>query len=142
MKTVTEIAVTLENKPGRLSEAVELLGANGIALMGLTLAAEAGSSRLWFVTNEPDRAANILRSSNYEPMARPVLAVEAPMHPGGLNTILRILKTAGVNIERLYSGDERSVSDGPIYLVAVDNPSTAFKALASEWITLYGEEAS
>lgn len=137
MATVTEISITLENKPGTLSEIVELLSSGGIMLTALTLETVGNQGTLFFVPHEAERAEGILRSSGRNPTLRPILAVAAPTHPGGLNTVLKSLKSAGVNIERFYGGIAHAPGGGPILLMAVDNPEKASDALNQDWISLY-----
>jgi hypothetical protein len=141
MKTVQEISVKLENKPGKLSEVSDLLAASGINILGLTVTTKGATGSLNLVATDPDRVVNILESAGYSPSSHEILAAEVPHHPGGLNAILKPLKLAGVNVEYLYtcischgSGEES------IILLAVDNLSAAYDALSKEWITLYGDE--
>lgn len=141
MKTVTEVAVTLKNQPGTLSDISELLGANGINILALTVVTEGAEGVVSFLASDPSRVLNILHSAGYSPTTREIIAAEIPQHPGGLNTILKTLKMAGVNIEHIYTfiggagGSERT-----ILLFGVDNTAAAHDALVKEWIPLYGEE--
>jgi hypothetical protein len=139
MKTVQEITVKLENRPGSLSEISELLGANGISILALTFEGSAGTLSL--VSTDPARALNILESAGFSATVQEILAAEAPHHPGGLNALLKPLKLAGVNVEHLYSCISfHGAGDKTIILLSVDNPSVAYDALSKEWIKLYGEE--
>ncbi len=141
MKTLREIAVQLENKPGSLSQLSELLGANGINILALTVRTEGLTGTLNFVVPEPDRVVNILQAAGFSPSLREILAAEAPHHPGGLNALLKPLRRAGINVEYLYSFiGSHEAGDRTIILLGVDNPSAAYNALAEEWIQLYGEE--
>jgi hypothetical protein len=141
MKTVKEIEIKLQNKPGVLSEINELLGANGINILALTIRTTGGSGKLDFVATDPTRVVNILESAGYKPKLKEVLAVEAPHHPGALHALLKPLKLAGVNIEYFYSSiSSHGMGDRTIILLGVDNLSAAHDALAREWIQLYGEE--
>ena len=141
MKTVQEISVKLENKPGKLAEVTDLLGANGINILGLTVRTEGPAGVLHFVATDPARVLNILESAGYSASTNDVLAAEVPSHPGGLNALLKPLKLAGVNVEYLYSCIGcHGAGDGSIMFLAVDNLDKAYEALSREWINLYGEE--
>lgn len=141
MKTVQEISVKLQNKPGKLSEVSDLLGANGINILGLTVTTKGATGFLNLVATDPARVVNILESAGYSVTSQEILAAEVPHHPGGLNAIFKPLKLAGVNVEYLYTciGCHGS-GDGSIVLLAVDNLAAAYDALSKEWIKLYGEE--
>ncbi|MBI5249969.1 MAG: ACT domain-containing protein [Desulfomonile tiedjei] len=141
MKTVKEIAVKLENKPGVLSGVSELLGANGINIIGLTVRTEGPIGTLSFVATDPVRVLNILESAGYAPSVQEIIAAEAPHHPGGLTALLKPLKLAGVNVEYLYACISfHGAGDRTVILLGVDNLSAAYDALSKEWIKLYGEE--
>jgi hypothetical protein len=141
MKTVKEVAVKLENRPGALSELSELLAANGINILALTVRTEGPLGTLHFVVTDPARVVNILESAGYSPTVQEILAAEAPHHPGGLNALLKPLKLAGVNVGYLYSCiGSHGAGDETIILLGVDNLSAAHDALEREWIRLYGEE--
>ena len=103
MKTVKEVSVKLENKPGTLSGICELLGAGGINILALTVRTDGDSGTLSFVATDPFRAVNILQSAGHSPSVHEIIAAETPHHPGGLNAILKPLRLAGVNVEHLYS---------------------------------------
>jgi hypothetical protein len=141
MKTVKEVAVKLENRPGKLSEIGELLAANGIMILALTVTTEGDVGTVNLVVTDPTRVVNILESAGYAPALKDILAVEAPHHPGGLNALLKTLRLAGVNVAHLYSCfGETGAGDARVILVGVDNLETAHAALAREWFRLYGEE--
>ena len=141
MKTVKEVSVKLENKPGTLSGICELLGAGGINILALTVRTDGDSGTLSFVATDPFRAVNILQSAGHSPSVHEIIAAETPHHPGGLNAILKPLRLAGVNVEHLYSCIGSSgCSVGNVLLLGVDNLAAACVALTREWIKLYGEE--
>lgn len=141
MKTVKEVAVKLENRPGALSEISELLASNGINILALTVRTEGPLGTLHFVVTDPTRVLNILESAGYSPTVQEILAAEAPHHPGGLNALLKPLKLAGVNVSHLYSCiGSHGAGDETIILLGVDNLAAAHDALEREWIRLYGEE--
>jgi hypothetical protein len=141
MKTVKEVSLKLENRPGALSEISELLGANGINILALTVRTEGDKGTVSLVPEDPARALNILESAGHPLTVREIVAAEMPHHPGGLNAILKPLKLAGVNVEYVYSylGAHGS-SERTIILLGVDNVAAAHDALTREWIQLYGDE--
>lgn len=141
MKTVKEIVVKLENRPGTLSEVSELLGGNGINILALTVRTEGNLGLMSFVASDPIRAQNILRSARYEITTRDIIAAETPHHPGGLNAILKPLKLAGVNVEYLYSCIGASgCGDRTILLLGVSDVPKAYESLKEQWIKQFGEE--
>lgn len=141
MKTVKEISIRLQNKPGALSNVSELLGANGINMMALTARNVGDEVTLSFVCNDPARSVGVLESAGYPATVQKVLAAETPHHPGGLIAILKPLKRAGINVEHLYACISfHGTGDSSIMVLAVSDIAAAHEALSKEWITLYGEE--
>jgi hypothetical protein len=141
MKTVKEITVVLENRPGTLSEISDLMGANGINILGLTVRTSGEKGALNFIASDPARVVNILQSAGYAPTLQDVLAAEAPHHPGGLNAILKPLRLAKVNVEYLYTYiGFHGTGDRTIIVLGVDKLAEAYDALSKEWIRMFGEE--
>jgi hypothetical protein len=141
MKTVKEISIKLQNKPGALSDISELLGANGINMLALTVRTVKAEGTLNFICNEPARAVGVLESAGYPSAVQEILAAEAPHHPGGLSAILRPLKRAGINVEYLYACIGcLGAGDSSIIILAVSDIAKAYEVLSKEWIRLYGEE--
>ncbi len=141
MKTITEVSVELENKPGTLSEMSELLGSNGINILALTITPRGNSATVRIVAGDPARVENILSSAGYAAEKQQVLAAKTPDHPNGLNAVLKPLRLAGVNVEHIYTCMDRHASGGStIMMLGVDDLQKAHDALSKEWIQLYGEE--
>jgi hypothetical protein len=141
MKTVKEISIKLQNKPGTLSDVSELLGANGINMLALTARNVGAEVTLSFICNDPARVVGVLDSAGYPATVQEVLAAETPHHPGGLSAILKPLKRASINVEYLYACIAcYGAGDSSIIVLAVSDIAAAHEALSKEWITLYGEE--
>lgn len=141
MKTVKEVSVKLENKPGTLSRVAELLGADGINIAALTMRTEGATGTANLLTTDPDRTGKILEGAGFSAVVQDVLAVEVPHHPGGLNALLKTLKSAEVNLEYFYACiGFYARGDRTILILGVDDLTKASNALASEWIQMYGEE--
>lgn len=141
MKTVQEIVVQLDNKPGALSRITELLGSDGVGILGLTVKGGSDPGHVHFVATNPPRALKILESAGLAPTVREVIAAELPNHPGGFHTLLKTLGQAGVNVEYLYAcmACEGAVTNA-VLLLSVDDSEKAGEALAREWIRVLGEE--
>jgi hypothetical protein len=135
---VKQISVSLENIPGKLSEVSDYLGVNGINIIALSVADTADLSAIRFVANDPEKAANILRSYGFPIKMSEVLAVETPNHPGGLNAILKPLKEVSINVNYLYTclgGGGKTV-----VIVGVDKIDEAVQVLKKNWVHLYDDE--
>jgi len=141
MKTVKEISIKLENKPGRLSALSDLLAAEGIVILALTVRPAGATGIVSFVVTDPIRVVNILEGAGYKATLTDIIAAEAPQHPGGFSAVLRALKAADVNIEYLYTCiNSNFAGDRVILLLGVSDVAAAHDALNREWIPVYGEE--
>lgn len=141
MKSVKEISIRLQNKPGTLSDVSEMLGLNGINMLALTVRTIGAEGTLNFVCNDPARVVGVLESAGYPAAVQEILAAETPHHPGGLSAILRPLKRAGINVEYLYACIGCfGAGDSSIILLGVSDIAAAHEVLSKEWIRLYGEE--
>jgi hypothetical protein len=135
---VKEISVSLENAPGILSNVSDYLGENGINIIALSVADTADISAVRFVTDDPEKAVNVLRSHGCSVRVTDVLAVETPSHPGGLNAILKPLKERKVNVLYLYSC--LNTGENRVLIIKVDQMEEAIQALKKNWIQMYDGE--
>lgn len=141
MKTVREVAIEIPNKPGALSNIIELLGANGIYALGLNIHVSGDQGNLKLVTSDPSRTQNILESSGFSASINDRIVVETPKHPGALTAILKPLKAVGVNLENMYYLQGAfSPLQRPLLVLAVDDNAKAFDALSQDWIKIKDED--
>jgi hypothetical protein len=141
MKTVREISVEIDNQPGTLAAVCELLTANGIAILGVSVHTNGDAGNVSLLVSDPDRTQQVLSAAGYAVGVDSVVAVQVPSHPGGFNTVLRVLKHAGINIDLLYTVMDSSMAPpASVLLLRVNDPSAAHEALEKEWISTLGEE--
>ncbi len=138
--SVIQISVVLENVPGMLLDVSERLGAEGINIRAISVADTSDASTVRFVSDDPQKTANVLRSRGLSVTERDVLAVEVPDHPGGLQAILRPLKAAGINVHYLYPYLGRGESGQPIIIMGVDKTEQALSLLKKNWVHTFGKE--
>jgi hypothetical protein len=106
--TVQQISIFIENKTGRLAEVTRVLGEAGINIRALSLADTSDFGILRLIVDTPDRALEVLKRDGFTVNKTEVVAVEVPDRPKGLNSILEILDSAGINVEYMYAFVERS----------------------------------
>lgn len=136
---VMQISVQLGNVPGTLSRLTNILDKEDITAKALLAASDAENSTVRLVVNEPQRAAAILESFGFNYEVSPVLAAEVPLHPGGMNAILKPLSKAEINILYLYTTINR-IGRETIVILGVDKPDQARQILAQNWIHLIEDE--
>jgi len=138
--SVKQISISLENVPGKFLEVSELLGAEGINIRAISVADTTDISTVRFVTDNPEKTANVLRSHSYPVRETDVIAVEVPDHPGGLRAVLKSLKETNINVTYFYSYLGRGESGQPIVIVGVDKTEEAIEVLKKNWLQTFGKE--
>ncbi len=128
MNTVKQLSVFLENKPGRLCAATDVLAKEGINISALTVADTAEFGILRLIVDDPDRARKILFEAGMVARLTEVLAVMMNDDPGSAGDILHLLSTAGLNIEYMYVCIGH-VSGKPIMIVRTDDIAVASDVL-------------
>jgi hypothetical protein len=106
MAITKEITVKLANTPGTLGRVAQLLGAERINMLAMSIDA---SGQLRMVVDNPLHAAGTLREQHYTVDERDVLYTAMPNEPGSLARALKLLADAGINLDYAYaSGLERT----------------------------------
>lgn len=137
---VKQISVSLSNEPGQLLAISEYLGAEGINIRAISVADTADISTVRFVTDDPDKTVMVLNSHNYSVKVKDVLAVEIPDHPGGMQAILKPLKSSTINVHYLYTFLGRSASGQAIVIIGVDKTDEAVELFRKNWVKTFGDE--
>jgi hypothetical protein len=101
MPVDTEFSVRLPNSPGALADLCAALAAEHVNIVALSL--ESGG-QLRLVVDNPVRTEGALRERRHKVASREVVTAQVEHRAGGLAPILRLVATAGVNVEYAYSG--------------------------------------
>jgi hypothetical protein len=136
---VMQISVLLGNVPGTLSRLTSSLDKEDITAKALLAASADQNSTVRMVVNDPKRAAAILESFGFNYELSPVLAAEVPLHPGGMNAILKPLAKAEINLLYLYTTINR-IGRETIVILGVDKLEEAREVLRQNWIHLIEDE--
>jgi hypothetical protein len=123
MPVATEISLRLPNSPGALAEVCAALATERVTIEAMTLGAD-GVLRL--VVDNPLRADGALREQRHELRARDVLVTAVAPGPDSV-AVLRLLATAGVNVDYAYAAAGARGGGGTM-VIAVDDPLRAATA--------------
>lgn len=138
--SVKQISVSLDNVPGKFLDISEYLATEGINIRAISVADTSDISMVRFVTDDPVKTANVLKSHGYSIKETDVIAVEVPDHPGGLRAVLKPLKTANINVLFFYPYLGRGESGQPIVILGVDKTDEAVAVLKNNWVQTFGKE--
>ena len=133
--TVEQLSVFVENKPGKLVEALGILAEAEIDLRALSLADTSDFGILRAIVDKPGKALEVLSKAGFLVKSNDVLAVVVGDKPGGLANVVRVLSDAGVDIEYTYAFVAHS-SDNAYVILRVGNNDAAVKILTMSGITL------
>jgi len=134
-----QISVELLNQPGEMSKVSDLLGEERINIRGICASPTNGQSVIRLVVDNSEKAIKVLTSHGYKIKVEKVIAVETPDHPGGLNSVLKPLKDAKINVEYLYPFIGRFQSNAVIIL-GVDKIDEAIEVLRRNYIRILEKE--
>jgi len=137
--TIKQLSIFVENKPGKLVEALEALSEAGIDLRALALADTSDFGILRVIVDKPDNALAMLQDSGYLVKSNNVLPVAVGDKPGGLAAVMRVLANAGVDVEYTYAFVAHSRDQAYVILRVNDNDA-AIKVLADSGISLLSAE--
>lgn len=140
--TVTELTIQIPNQPGDLAKISQVLGDGGVNLIAIlvTTTTPDGTGLVRFVSDNPEKARNILTTQGINVKTREVIAAHTPHHAGGLLAILKPLHHCNVNIDYIYPCT--SAGKNTILILGMETASLgiAINALKENWIHLFGEE--
>ena len=100
---IHQISLFLENKPGHLNTICRTLSESGINIVTLSLADTQQFGIVRLIVEEWEKAKGVLEKAGYVANIREVVAVTVPDQPGGIASILDVLREADVNIEYMYA---------------------------------------
>lgn len=124
MKSATQLAVFLANRPGALARVCDALAKVEINIHALTTSDTVDHSVVRMVVSDPTRALMLLGEAGVLALESDVLMIETENEPGVLAKIAERLSRAEVNIEYAYLAANPQAATGLIIL----RPSDVEKA--------------
>ncbi|ADH84819.1 ACT domain-containing protein [Desulfurivibrio alkaliphilus] len=136
---IRQITIFLENKSGRLADITATLAKHGINIRALSLADTADFGILRLVVSDTDQAAKALKEDNFTVGITEVVAVAVPDQPGSLDSILKVVQQAQLNVEYMYAFTQHSGETG-LLLFRFDDPDKACRVLQENGCKLLSDE--
>ncbi|HSB52474.1 MAG TPA: ACT domain-containing protein [Dissulfurispiraceae bacterium] len=125
---VKQISVFLENKKGRLWEALDSLAKAKINIRALSIADTSEFGILRLIVPEPEKAKKALEKNGFTVGENDVIAVGVSDEPGGLARVLKVLTDADINVEYVYAFVEKS-GQKAVVVLRTENIGAGVKAL-------------
>ncbi len=130
-----QISIFLENRKGRLWEALDAIAKADINIRALSIADTSEFGILRLIVPDPEKAKKILAKGNFTVRENNVVAVEVADRPGGLADVLKVLSDADINIEYLYAFVEKS-GEKAVVVLRTENTDAGIKALKAAGINI------
>ena len=138
--SVKQISVFLENKAGAMQGMTQTLADNKIDMRALSLAETNDFGIVRLIVDDVYAASTVLKEAGYIHNITPVLGVAIPDEPGGLNTVLKVLGAADINVEYMYAFLGGASAEHAYMIFRVQDRKVAAAALRSKGVRIVDQE--
>jgi hypothetical protein len=130
---IHQLSVFLENKSGRLTEVLEVLGEENIRITALSVADSTEFGILRLIVSDSDKARELLKKHSFTVNVTEVISVIAPNEAKHYALVLKILSDMDLSVEYTYAF---SLGDKSIIFLRCTDIDEAIKALKSHEMEL------
>ena len=124
---------------GSLSKPLEVLTENEINIKALCMADTSEFGILRLVVDNPEKGQEVLSENNFLVKITEIIGVEMNDTPGGLTTVLKVIKDNGIDLEYLYAFTHDKVGKA-ILLLHADNIDELISVLQDNNIVIVPSE--
>ena len=100
---IKQLSIFLQNKMGSLSKPLEVLTVANVNIRAMCMADTSEFGILRLVVDDPDKGKEALEENNFLVKITEIIGVEMNDTPGGLTTVLNIIKNNLIDLEYLYA---------------------------------------
>lgn len=136
---VEQVSVFLENRTGRIAELTSLVANAGIDTVALSIADTHDFGVVRIVTDDNARTLELLRANGFSATLNRLVGVKVDDQPGGLASVLQVLKENSIDIEYLYSFS-RIAGGKAVILLKVADDERALKVFEAHNIKTVDEK--
>lgn len=109
-----QLTVFIENRTGRLSEVLDVLGENGVNILSMSLADTTEFGLLRLIVDNAALGKDKLNEKGFSALLSDVSIIKIPHKAGSLQKLLGAIDENGVNIEYMYG---LSIASDEAYVV-------------------------
>jgi hypothetical protein len=120
MQRVTQIAVTLQNKPGALAHLCSILRDAGVNISAGDAAAIAGRGKVRLLVDNQEKAKDALKAAKIRFSEEEAIAVELDNRPGALGEVAGKLAQGKINIKYAYATSTEGSAKTTVILAVPD----------------------
>ena len=126
---IRQLSAFIENRQGRLAEAMETLSENGVDISALSLADTSDYGVLRLIVSDPEKGREVLTQSGVVVRITDVVAAVLDDVPGGAARVVKLLAEQGIAIEYMYACIGR-VNGKALMVMRVEDTEKTEKILA------------
>ena len=97
-----QISVFIENRKGRLGDILDVLKADGVNILSMSLADTSEYGLLRIISNKPEEGKAALSKAGFSAMLTDVFIISLPHEAGALQGILRVISDEEISVEYMY----------------------------------------
>jgi len=117
---IKQLSIFLQNKMGSLSKPLEILSEAKVNIRAMCMADTSEFGILRLVVDNPIKGKEALEENNFLVKITDIIGVEMDDTPGGLTSVLKIIKENDIDLEYLYAFSHEKVEKA-ILLLHADN---------------------
>ena len=132
---IKQLSIFLQNRMGSLSIPLEVLTVANVNIRAMCMADTSEFGILRLVVDDPEKGKEALEENNFLVKITEIIGVEMNDTPGGLTTVLDVIKENLIDLEYLYAFSHDK-EDKAILLLHSDDIDNLIKVLTDNNITI------
>ena len=135
MMKIKQLSIFLQNRMGSLSKPLEVLSENDVNIRAMCMADTSEFGILRLVVDNPEKGKKALEEKNFLVKITEIIGVEMYDGPGGLTSVLKVIKDNEIDLEYLYAFSHKKENKA-ILLLHADDIDNLISVLTENNITV------
>ena len=136
---IKHLSIFLQNKMGSLSKPLEILSNADVNIRAMCMADTSEFGILRLVVDNPEKGKEALEENNFLVKITDIIGVEMNDSPGGLTSVLDVIKENLIDLEYLYAFSHKK-EDKAILLLHADDIDRLIEVLSDNNIPIVSAE--
>ena len=135
MMKIKQLSIFLQNRMGSLSKPLEVLSENDVNIRAMCMADTSEFGILRLVVDNHEKGKKALEEKNFLVKITEIIGVEMYDGPGGLTSVLKVIKDNEIDLEYLYAFTHK-IENKAILLLHADDIDNLISVLTENNITV------
>ena len=136
---IKQLSIFLQNKMGSLAKPLEVLTVADVNIRAMCMADTSEFGILRLVVDDPEKGKEALEQNNFLVKMTEIIGVEMNDAPGGLTSVLKIIRDNNIDLEYLYAFTHDK-ADKAILLLHSSDIDKLIEVLQNSNITIVSSE--